>query len=100
LSLAASAHIEQSGPASPLFFRQQMDELALIEPHHDSQFPAAIAHALGQIPPSTPTLLVSTRPIDWNALASGASGQQAALGGRNLQSVDVSSDELSRYFRS
>ncbi len=99
LSLAASSHVEQSGPASPLFFRQQMDELALIEPHHDARFPAAIAHTLALVPPSTPTLLVSTRPIDWNALASAASQRNATVSGRNLQSVDVSGDELSRYFQ-
>ncbi len=99
LSLAASTYVERTGAASPLFFRQQMDELALIEPHHDSQFPTEIAHALALVPPATPTLLVSTRPIDWNTLANNASQRNATVGGRNLQSVDVSSDDLSRYFQ-
>lgn len=99
LSIAASQHMERSGAASPLFFRQQMDELALVEPHHDRHFPVEIAHALAMVPPSTPTLLVSTRPIDWTALESAVAERSAQLAGRHLQSVDVSSNDLARYYQ-
>ena len=69
LSLAAATFLERSGPASPLFFRQQMDELALVEPHHDAQFPRRWGTRWHYVPPATPTLLVSTRPIDWEPCA-------------------------------
>jgi uncharacterized protein (DUF58 family) len=99
LSLAASTFLERSGPASPLFFRQQMDELALVAPHHDEHVPPALGHALALVPPSIPTLLVSTRAIDWDALHAAAAQRDARLAGRLLQSVDTSSDELSRYLQ-
>ncbi len=99
LSIAASEHMDRSGAASPLFFRQQMDELALIEPHHDRHFPVEIAHTLAMVPPSTPTLLVSTRPIDWTALECAVAERNAHLTGRHLQSVDVSGTELARYYQ-
>jgi uncharacterized protein (DUF58 family) len=98
LSLAASTYLERSGPASPLFFHQQMDDLALLSPHHDARFPAALGHALSFVPPSIPTLLVSTRAIDWDALDSAAAERNVLLAGRNLQSVNVGGDELTRYF--
>ena len=76
-----------------------MDELALVEPHQDPGFPTALGHALAVIPPSIPTLLVSTRPVDWEAFRNAAGQRNALVAGRNLQSVDVTGDALSRYFR-
>ena len=99
LSFAAATFLERSGPASPLFFQQQMDDLALVAPHHDPGFPTSLGHALARVPASIPTLLVSTRPIDWEALASAAAARDVPLAGRHLQTVDVSGEELSRYFQ-
>jgi uncharacterized protein (DUF58 family) len=99
LSLAASTFLERSGPASPLFFRQQMDELALVAPHHDPGFPAPLVNVLALVPTSIPTLLVSTRAIDWDAAQSAAVEANVQLGGRHLQSVDVSGDDLARYMQ-
>ncbi len=98
LGMAAATFLERSGPASPLFFRQQMDDLALVEPHHDARLPAALAHMLAHVPPEIPTLLVSTRPIDWEAFTSAAAEQNTLVAGRHLQSVNTSSEELARYF--
>jgi uncharacterized protein (DUF58 family) len=98
LSLAASTFLERSGPASPLFLQQQMDDLALLSPHHDQALPAALGYALAFVPASIPTLLVSTRAIDWDAFHEAAAERNVVVAGRNLQSVDVSSDELARYF--
>jgi uncharacterized protein (DUF58 family) len=98
LGLAAATYLERSGPASSAFLAQQMDELALVVPHHDARFPRKLGHALALVPPSIPTLLVSTRAIDWTALRASAAERDALLTGRHLQSVDVSGDELSRYY--
>jgi uncharacterized protein (DUF58 family) len=99
LSLAASTFLERSGPASPLFFRQQMEELALVTPHHDERFPATLGHALALVPPAIPTLLVSTRPIDWDAFQAAGAERNVKLAGRDLQSVDITSSDLARYYQ-
>ncbi|MGD9721913.1 MAG: DUF58 domain-containing protein [Pirellulales bacterium] len=99
LSLAAVTSLERSGPASPLFFQQQMDELALVAPHHDAALPTSLPRALAQLPQSIPTLLVSTRPIDWQTLQAAAEERNINLAGRQIQSVDTSGADLSRYYQ-
>jgi Protein of unknown function DUF58 len=99
LEMAAAAGLSRSGPVSPLFFREQMDVLALMQAHQDDEFPASLGHALAKIPASTPTILVSTRPIDWDALRRAAAERETLLAGRKLQAVDVSGDELARFYQ-
>jgi uncharacterized protein (DUF58 family) len=64
IELAAQERLSRSGPASPLFFREQMDALALVQGHQQPGFPRLLGHALARIPASTPTILVSTRDFD------------------------------------
>lgn len=97
LALAADKLLERSGPASPAFLRQQLDELALVAAHHEAGLPAALGDALAQVPPAVPTILISTRSVDWQALADGRGDTSRALDRRRLHTVDVSSDELNRY---
>ncbi len=97
LSLAASTFLQRSGPTSPLFFQQQMDELALVAPHQDEDFPTRLVQALSLVPSTIPTMLVSTRAIDWERVQSTASEYDVQLAGRHMQSVDVSDDEQTRY---
>ncbi len=99
LSLAAAEPLDRTGPASPLFFHEQMDALALAAAHSDSGFPRSLGHALSLVPPSMPCLLISTRPIDWDAFQAAAAERDVALAGRRLKSVNVAGAELARYFQ-
>jgi hypothetical protein len=99
LDMAAGEWLSRSGPASPLFFREQMDALALVQAHREDEFPASLGQALARIPASTPTILIGTRPIDWDAFRRAAAGRETPLSGRKLQAVDVSGDELSRIYQ-
>ncbi|MEX0679546.1 MAG: DUF58 domain-containing protein [Pirellulales bacterium] len=99
LDLAAREPLRHSGPATPLFLREQMDALALVEAHHEDAFPSSLGHALAVVPASTPTFVVSTRPIDWDALGQAAAERDAELAGRTLQGIHVGENELARYFQ-
>ena len=100
LDLAAQELMHLSGPATPLFFREQMDALALVQAHRDDVFPNSLGHALALVPASTPTLVISTRPLDWDAFREAAAERDAQLAGRKLEAVNVAGDELNRYFQS
>jgi uncharacterized protein (DUF58 family) len=99
LSLAAHELLHRSGPASPVFFREQMDALSVATAHDGADFPRVLGHALALVPPSMPTLIVSTRAVDWEALYAAAAERDVRTAGRQLQSVNVAGDELVRYFR-
>ena len=101
LSLAWDTSRCMGGAGLAMFFRDQMDALAMAAPHHEDPFPPALGHTLALVAPSTPTLIVSTRPIDWEALRRLAAQRDVPLlAERLVQSVNVASDELDRYFRS
>lgn len=98
LVVAGRERLQRLGAASPLFFREQMDALALIEAHHEAALPVELGHALALVPLSVPTLLVSTRAIDWGALQNAAAQRDAQVAGRWIHGIDASAGELSRYF--
>jgi uncharacterized protein (DUF58 family) len=98
LVVAGRERLQRSGAASPIFFREQMDALALIAAHHESELPTELGHALALVPLSVPTLLVSTRAIDWGALQNAAAQRDAQVAGRRIHGIDASAGELSRYF--
>lgn len=99
LSLAADIAVHRAAPASPFFFREQMDLLALVAPHAEPHLPPTLGHALALVGRSTPTLLISTRPIQWEALRAAAAERDVDLAGRQLQCIDVGSEELARYYQ-
>lgn len=99
LEMAAAEWLSRSGPASPLFFREQMDALALVQAHQQDEFPESLGHALAKIPVLTPTIVVSTRSIDWDAFRRAAEQRESAPAGRRLQAVEVSQDELTRFYQ-
>ena len=98
VNLAAAEPWHRSGAASPLFFREHMDALSLVKAHEQEAFPRSLGHALALVPFSMPTLIVSTRAIDWDALQAAAAERESQVAGRRLQSVNVASDELSQFF--
>lgn len=98
LALAGRTGLQRSGAASPLFFREQMDSLALVAAHSESEFPVELGHALALVPLSVPTLLVSTRAIDWDALQNAAAQRDAQLAGRWIHGIDAAAGELAHYF--
>ena len=61
LALAAREPLCHSGPASPVFFREQMDALSLAAAHNESEFPDSLGRALAMVPGPMSTLIVSTR---------------------------------------
>jgi uncharacterized protein (DUF58 family) len=99
VSIAAREPLERSGAASPMFFREQMDSLSIIEAHDQASFPDCLARALATVPPSMPTLIVSTRSIDCDALRAAAANRGAQLEGRSLQLINVAGGELADYFQ-
>lgn len=99
LDMAANEPLHRSGPVTPLFFREQMDALALAAAHHEGELPDFLGHALALVPAATPTFVISTRTIDWDGLARGAAQRQAELAGRKLQGICVADDSLSSYFQ-
>ena len=100
LDLACREPLHRSGPATPPFLREQMDALALVAAHQESEFPALLGHALALVPASTPTFVVATRAIDWEALAASAAERGAELAGRRLSGINVAGDELAKVFHS
>lgn len=99
LNLAAQESLHRSGPASPVFFREQMDALAVAAAHDQAHFPRVLGHALALVPPTMPTLIVSTREVDWGALHAAAAEREVRMAGRHLQSLNVAGGELTRYFQ-
>jgi uncharacterized protein (DUF58 family) len=98
LELAAREPLSYSAASAPVF-REQMDSLALVQPHHAAAFPATLGYALARVPASTPTLLISTRPVDWPELARAGAERGADLSNRKFRAIDVSSHELAEYFQ-
>ncbi len=98
IQIAAAAPLAVSGVASPWFFREQMDSLALLEPHHEQTFPSALAQALSAVPRSMPTLLISTRAIDWSAVREQMGQHDLHWDARRMRGVNVASDQLSGYY--
>ena len=99
LTLAAATAAHRAGTASPFFFREQMDLLALVAPHTQPHLPQSLGHALALVSLSTPTLLISTRPIEWDALRAAAAERDVELAGRQLQCIDVGSEESNRFYQ-
>jgi hypothetical protein len=99
LDLAAQNPIHRAGPVTPLFFREQMDALALVKAHCEDSFPGSLGHALALVPTSTPTFVVSTRPVDWDSIGRAVAEREAELVGRKLQGIHVGGGHLSRYFQ-
>jgi len=95
---AAQQPLERVGPVSALYLRDQMEALAVVQPHHAASLPPLLGHALAKISPSMPTLVVSTRPIDSDLLARHAAERGAQLEGRPLQLLCVTGDAFARYY--
>ncbi len=99
LSVAADQPLHHSGPASPMFFREQMDALSLVAPHGLAEFPRSLGQSLAMVPGTMSTLVVSTRRIDWQSLRAAAAEFDARIDGRAVQGVEVTSPLFSRYFQ-
>jgi uncharacterized protein (DUF58 family) len=98
IDIEAQSPLHRAGPATSVFFSEQMDELAVISPHSQADFPDALIRSLAQVGSSIPTLLISTREIDWDAIEVIARRHRITLAGRRLRSINVASPELARFF--
>ncbi len=98
LVIAARKSSHESGTMSPVFFRERLDALALVEAHHEEAFPDSLSHALGLVPTSTPTIIVSTRPIDMVALERAATERDTHVAGRKLHVIDLAGSASDQYF--
>ena len=79
-----------------------MERLAVVEAEAADRLADLLVQALGQIEPGTEIVLVSTRPVDLSDRTRFAAlwadpARRSLL--RRIRCVDVSSEELSRYFR-
>lgn len=99
LEIAAREPLRTSGAGSPVFLREQMDALALAMPHHEVSMPPELGHSLALISAATPTFVVTTRPVDWEALGKAASERESQLDSRSLLEVNVAAPDFSRYYQ-
>jgi uncharacterized protein (DUF58 family) len=99
LHVSAAEAVNRAGAATAAFLREQMDALAVVEPHQNPKLPDSLARALALVSPDVPTLVVSTRPIDLDDLEVAAAANDVELGGRRVQIINVSDPDLARYYR-
>lgn len=99
VEIAAEAPLQNSGSGSPVFLREQMDGLSLVAAHERAAFPPQLGHALALIPASTPTFIISTRQVDWDALHKAARERDTQFDGRKIMAIDVTGGELSRFYQ-
>jgi hypothetical protein len=90
-----------SGPASLAVLQDMMHRLAVVEPQPDDRLAEMVSLASSQLESGTEIVLVSTRKID-AADPAGNNESRSVSPRRNLPRttfhIDVSSDELERYF--
>jgi len=98
LEVAAAESFVNTGAGSPVFLREQMDALAMVMPHQSPAFPERLGHALALIPAATPTILVTTRPVDWEALSRAAAQRETQIDGRTILEIEVHDDMFRRLF--
>lgn len=98
LDVAAEDSFVNAGAGSPVFLREQMDALAMVMPHQEPAFPERLGHALALIPAATPTILVTTRPVDWEALSRAAAERETQIDGRTILEIDIHGGVLGQYY--
>ncbi len=98
LEVAAVESFVNAGAGSPVFLREQMDALAMVMPHERTEFPERLGHALAMIPAATPTILVTTRPVDWEALGRAAAQRETPIDGRTILEIEVHDDVFGRFY--
>ena len=98
LVFAGQNLLHRRGWTSPIFLREMMELLALLQPHHDDRLPRALSRAVGEARPGVHSLCVSTRPIDWTP-AGMAGGASAVSNSRRRVVIDTSHPGLADYFQ-
>lgn len=98
LAFAGRQLLHRRGWTSPIFLREMMELLALLQPHHDPQLPRALSRAVGEARPGVHALLVSTRPVEWTPSGSATSRAVTATGRRRVV-IDTSHPDLVEYFQ-
>jgi len=98
LEVAAAESFVNAGAGSPVFLREQMDALAMVMPHERPAFPERLGHALALIPAATPTILVTTRPVDWETFGRAAAQRETPIDGRTILEIEVHEDVFSRFY--
>jgi uncharacterized protein (DUF58 family) len=97
LEVAAAESFANAGAGSPIYLREQMDALAMVSPHERSEFPVQLGHALAMIPAATPTILLSTRPVNWEDFSRAAAERETQIDVRTILEIEVH-DEMYRRF--
>ncbi len=100
LVFAGRQLVHRRGWTSPIFLREMMEVLALVEPHHEPRLPRALARSLGEARPGVNSLCVSTRPVEWATTGGVILASSAALVGRRDRVViDTSQPSLADVFQ-
>lgn len=98
LALAGRQLLHRRGWTSPIFLREMMELLALLQPHHEPRLPRALARALAEARPGVHALLVSTRCVEWTPTG-GSSLRAVTATGRRRVVIDTSHPDLVEYFQ-
>jgi len=69
-----------------------------VMPHERPAFPERLGHALALIPAATPTILVTTRPVDWETFGRAAAQRETPIDGRTILEIEVHEDVFSRFY--
>ncbi len=89
------------GPASPALLQGLMERLATVEAQPRDTLPAALLHALPQIPVGAEIILVTTRPTDLTdavRFAALRSDHKLSERLRGIRCVDASSQQLAAFY--
>jgi len=89
------------GPASPAFLQGLLERLATVEAQPRDTLPAALLHALPQIPVGAEIIVVTTRPVDLtdaDRFAALRSDHKLSERLRNIRCVDASNEQLAVYY--
>jgi uncharacterized protein (DUF58 family) len=98
LVFAGQQLLHRRGWTSPIFLREMMEMLALLQPHHEDRLPRALSRAVGEARPGVHSLMVSTRPVDW-APAGLPAGSAAVSNSRRRVVIDTSHPGLAEFFQ-
>ncbi len=102
LVFAGQQLLHRRGWTSPIFLREMMELLALLEPHHEDRLPRALSRAVAEARPGVHSLLVSTRAVEWEpaGFPAGLPANSSAVSNSHRQVViDTSHPGLADYFQ-
>jgi uncharacterized protein (DUF58 family) len=96
--VAGAETIRLDGRASGALARQALTRLAVVASRRSEPVPSEFLETLASVPPTCTMILVATRPVDLDQLASDARHPLAQATRARIQPVEVGTTEMSHFF--